>query len=236
MPNPHLVTAILITYNRPDLLKESVGALLRQTYDNLEVILINNGGTGETSEYLNQVAASDARVRLMHYEENQWSLDEPQKYIRVCLNDALWQATGDYVWFNADDDFIADDYLEKMVALFKGNPECTTSAGIPVSVDIDGNLFGSGPRTTNFRPRYMPGHELVLRVLRGDKKVFSSPGYMFTVRRDALLQAGGYHPAIVAPGADEPTGSPGGLLTYDTFVYHYHVHAGLGQPEAGTKA
>ena len=41
-------TAIMCTYNRPALLMEAVGALRRQTYENLEIILINNGGTPET--------------------------------------------------------------------------------------------------------------------------------------------------------------------------------------------
>jgi len=227
VPKPHLVTAILITYNRPALLKESVGALLSQTYKNLEIILINNGGTGETVEYLNEVAAADARVRLMHYQENQWSLDDPHKYIRVCLNEALREATGDYIWFNADDDFIADDYLEKMVALFRGNPECTTAAGIQVVIDIDGNLTEPGPRTTNFRPRYMPGHELALRTLRGDRKVFGSRGSTFTIKRDVLVQAGGYHVSLLE--AERYGIVPFGVTGFDeTTVFYSRQHAGQG--------
>jgi len=225
MPNQHLVTTILITYDRPHLLKESVAALLRQTHTNLEIILINNGGTGETAEYLNEVAAADSRVKLMHYEENQWSPDDHQKYIRICLNEALQEATGDYVWFNADDDFIADDYLEKMVSLFEGNPECTTAAGIPVGIDIDGNRYEPGPRTTNFRPRYMPGHEMVLRSLRGEKEIFGSPGYNFTVKRDVLIQAGGYHPSI--ENGERYGIVPFGVTGFDeTAIFYFRRHAG----------
>lgn len=219
MRNPHLVTAILITYNRPLLLKESVEALQRQTHANLEIILINNGGTEKTTEYLNQVAESDLRVKLMRYQENQWSLDDHQKYIRICLNDALQKSTGDYVWFNADDDFIADDYLEKMVALFEGNPECTTAAGIPVSVDIDGKVIDRRPRTTNIRPRYMPGHEMILRSMRGDRSIFSSPGYNFTVRRDVIVDSGGYHPSI--ENGERYGIVPFGVTGFDETAYFY---------------
>ena len=66
---------------------------------------------------------------------NQFSLDDPSLYITVTWNAALKEATGDYVWIQEDDDFLADDYAEKMVALFEENPECTTAAGLPVSVE-----------------------------------------------------------------------------------------------------
>lgn len=220
-----LVTVILITYNRPALLKESVNALLQQTYTDLEIILINNGAGEKTTEYLEEVKRSDERVSLMRYEENQWSKDDPQKYIRICLNEALGQATGDYVWFNTDDDYIAPDYLEKMVALFQGNPECTTAAGIPVGINIDGSPFESGPRTDNFRPRYMAGHEMILRFLRGDKRIFGAPGYNFTVRRDALRQAGGYHPAI--EDGERYGIVPFGVTGFDeTAIFYWRRHSG----------
>ena len=64
-------TVIIDTYFRPALLKEAVAALFRQTYDNLEIILVNNGATPETVEYLHEVAALDKRGKLVHFEENQ---------------------------------------------------------------------------------------------------------------------------------------------------------------------
>jgi glycosyltransferase involved in cell wall biosynthesis len=183
------------TYNRPALLKEAVDALFRQTYDNLEIILVNNGATPETIEYLNEVSLIDKRVKIVHFKENQYSPDDPLKMIDTCLNSALKIATGDYVWYQADDDLIADDYIEKMVALFKENSECITTAGIPVSIDIQGNIIDTGPRTSNYRPRYMPGHMLALDHLR-EGKMFSAPGSIFTIKRDVLIRAGGFHRAI----------------------------------------
>jgi hypothetical protein len=83
-----------------------------------------------------------------------------------------------------------------MVALFQGNPECTTAAGLPVSIDIDGKVNESHLRDRNMRPKYTPGRTLALDYLSGSGKMFSSPGTIFTIKRDVLLKAGGYHRSI----------------------------------------
>jgi len=183
------------TYNRPALLKEAVSALFRQTYDNLEIILVNNGATPETVEYLYEVAALDKRVKLVHFKENQYSPDDPLKMCDVCPNAALREARGDYIWYQADDDWIADDYADKMVRLFVENPECITAAGLPVPVEVHGDVLDNGPRKSNLRPRYMPGHELALDHLRGGR-MYGAPGTIFTFRREALIKAGGFHRAM----------------------------------------
>ena len=190
-----MFTAIIYTYFRPALLREAVGALRGQTYENLEIILVNDGGTPETREYLDEVAALDNRVKLVHFEENQWDPDDPYRDSVICLNAGLQAATGDYVWYQMDDDILADDYVEKMVSLFTGNPECTTAAGITSSIGLDGQILDTRPRTTNFRSRYMPGHILSLDFARGGRTIFAAPGYIFTIKRDALVNAGGY-PAV----------------------------------------
>lgn len=194
--NSPVFTAIMCTYNRPVLMKEAVAALCGQTYRNMEIILINNGGTPETVEHLNQVAAGDSRVKLVNFEENVYSHDDPAKYVDVCFNTALDIATGDYVWCQSDDDFLATDYAERMVALFQDNLECTSAAGLPVSVDVNSNLNDNGPRTTNFRPRYMPGHLLAMDYVRGHSTMFGAPGYVFTVKREELIKAGGFRQPI----------------------------------------
>ena len=66
MDQKPLFTVILETYYRPKLLKQAVDAIRRQTYDNLEIILINNGATSETIEYLYATENSDERVILSH--------------------------------------------------------------------------------------------------------------------------------------------------------------------------
>lgn len=110
MPRKPIFTIIMPTYYRLGLLKEAVNALVRQTYEHLELILISNGATSEIIDYLHDVQSQDNRVKLIFFEENQYSESDPLKYIDVCLNAGLREATGDYVFYQSDDDMIADDY------------------------------------------------------------------------------------------------------------------------------
>lgn len=218
-------TAIIDTFNRPGLLKEAVGALRRQTYPKLEIILVANGSTLETLAYLDAVSHEDPRIKLVRFRENQYGADDPLKMLDTCLNAALEAATGDFVWYQADDDMVADDYAEKMVRLFEDNPECVTAAGLPVAMDWAGRRVDSGPRRSNRRPRYMPGLELAQRVLRGDKTVFAAPGTIFTIRREALVKAGGFHRALELSHLYGIV--PFGVSAFDeTAVFYWRRHEG----------
>src|SRR2546428_10463780 len=126
------------TYFRPHLLKVAVDAVRRQTYENIELILVNNGGTAETVDYLHELETQDKRVKLVHFKENQYKPFEPGLIIQVCYNAGLSAATGDYVFHQSDDDVIADDYVEKMVALFGGNRARTNAAGLARRIHPDG--------------------------------------------------------------------------------------------------
>ena len=88
------------------------------------------------------------------------------------------------------------DYIERMVKLFKENTECTSAAGLTVSIDSQGNIAQEElyERSTNLRPRYMPGHEMVLDYLNPKGgKMFSAPGTIFSFRKDTLVKCGGLH-------------------------------------------
>ena len=195
MSTDGMFTAIVCAYQRLNMLQEAVNAIREQSYGNLEIILINHGAIPIVREYLHEVETEDKRVKLLHFEKNVATVDDPAAYLDVCLNPALDMATGDYIWVQSDDDFMDSEYVEKMIALFVGNPDCITAAGIPVSVDINGDLLNKGPRTNNFRARYMPGHLLALDHLRGGN-MFGAPGGIWTIRRDILARVGGFHRAL----------------------------------------
>ena len=194
--NAPVFTAIVCTYNRPTLFKEAVAALRRQTYENLEIILINKGATPDTIKNLQEVEAADKRVKLVHFKDNVLSADDPAKYVGIYFNASLNIATGDYIWAQSDDDFMADDYTEKMMALFQENPECTTAAGLPVSIDIDGRINGTQYEHCNIRPRYTEGQKLAIDHIMGTQTMYTAPGTIFTIKRDVLIQTGGFHRAM----------------------------------------
>ncbi|MCL0044990.1 glycosyltransferase [Nitrospinaceae bacterium] len=189
-------TVVLHTYNRPAFLRQSASAVLEQTYDNLEIILINNGATVETRELLHELESKDKRIRLLHFKENQYSPSDPHKIVSVCYNSALEMSTGNYIWLQDDDDILAMDYIEKMVTLFQGNTDCSSASGLVLSIDAKGDIIGcTNYRASNYRPRYMPGHILALDVLKGSSVMYGYPGPIFSFKRDTLLKYGGCHKA-----------------------------------------
>ncbi len=195
-----LFTIITVTHSRFDFLRQALKEIMGQTYKNLEIIVVNSGATQEIIDYLIDTKVSDDRIKIVHFKENQYSDDDPLAVARVCFNAALEIATGNYVFYQSDDDLIANDYVEKMVKLFKDDPDCTSAAGFVKCMDGTGRLLDEGPRATDYRPRYMPGHLLALNKLcegeYGNDVLFNAPGTIFTFKREDLVKAGGYHMAV----------------------------------------
>ncbi len=186
-----LVSIIITTYYRPAMLREAVSAFRAQTYDNIEIVIVNNGATPETVSYLLELEKEEQRVKLVHFETNQFSWEDIGVSIRVAYNAGLRAAKGELVSHQDDDDWVASDYIERMVRLFEENSECTTAIGRCVSALPDGTFSPNPPAK---RPRYMPGHELALDNAAGSKKFRqTNPGYCFVMKRDLLELNGGFH-------------------------------------------
>ena len=116
-----LVSVIIDTFYRPKMLDNAVSHILQQTYANIELIIVNNGATKETIEYIETVRKSDSRIKVVNFEENQFSWDDPQKLIRICLNAGLDVCVGDLVFYQSDDDWVEYDFIERMAKLFVNN-------------------------------------------------------------------------------------------------------------------
>ncbi len=193
-----LFSIITMAYCRLTFLKEALGAMFRQTYLHIEIIIVNDGAIPEVYDYITGLEKKDNRVKIVHFKENQYREDDPGHMNRVCLNAGLKAATGEFVWYQSDDDLIADDYVEKMVALFESNPDCTSAAGYVKDMDSSGRFLPEGPRTTNYRPRYMPGHLLALSTLSVNSPgiMYRAPGSIFAFKREEFIRMGGYHPFV----------------------------------------
>jgi len=222
-----MFSVIVVTFNRLELLKQALSALRRQTYSNIEIIVVNNGSTDGTTEHLVQAEEEDPRIKIVRFMENQHTIEDPNMPMAVCTTAGLEMATGDYVWYQNDDDMAADDYLEKMIALFTQNPDCTSAAGLPISVDFDGNVLGKGPRSSNYRPKYMPGNFLALNVARGAGVMFNSPGAIFAFKRESFIKSGGFHRDIEASQLYGMV--PFGVTGFDeTAEFYWRRHPGQG--------
>lgn len=101
------VSVVIPTYNRADLLEEALSSVLQQTYQDFEVIIVDDGSTDDTRE---RVAAlqSDPRMRYV-YQENHG--------LAGARNTGIRASRGDYIALLDDDDIWLPDKLEKQMSL-----------------------------------------------------------------------------------------------------------------------
>lgn len=195
-------TVFTVVYYGLYLFKQAIHSVIDQTYDNLQIIIINNGASEVITNYVNDLVAKDKRVTTIRYQENVFSYKDHELCNYVTWNDALKHAKGDFIRHIQYDDLMAPDFVERMVRLFEENTDCTTAKGRSVSMDIDGivNEKELNNRKTNFRPRYMPGYLLALATLEKYRYtkglMHADPGQLFTIKCDVLRKYGGYHRSL----------------------------------------
>lgn len=99
-------------YNAARFLRPTLESILSQTLVDIEVICVNDGSTDTSSQLLQELAAQDARVRVLH-QENQGAAP--------ARNRGLAEARGRYVIFLDADDLYLPQMLERMVARAEKN-------------------------------------------------------------------------------------------------------------------
>lgn len=100
-----LISVIIPVYNVEKYLKECINSVLEQTYQKLEVILVDDGSTDSSSNICDEYALLDERIKVIH------KINEGLSSAR---NAGLDIATGKYIGFVDSDDTISLDMYEKM--------------------------------------------------------------------------------------------------------------------------
>ncbi len=109
-----LVSVIIPVYNVLSFLREALDSVISQTYQNLEILLVDDGSTDGSGEVCDEYKA-DSRVRVIHQEN---------RGISGARNTGLDQMTGEYVAFlDPDDAFHTDMIGTMMEALLKHKAE-----------------------------------------------------------------------------------------------------------------
>ena len=126
--NP-LVSIVLASYNMGHYLPESVRTVLAQTYENIEVIIIDDGSTDDTEEQIKPLLV-DSRLRYIK-QENQ---GQPK-----AKNNGIKASKGEYIAFCDGDDLWAPNKLEIQLPLFKDDPEVGVVYSEVSYIDDKGN-------------------------------------------------------------------------------------------------
>lgn len=98
------ISVIIPCYNQAEFLKESCNSIIAQTYENWEVIIINDGSNDITEKVSLEFTAKDKRFKYVYQENGGLS---------SARNKGLGLATGEYIQLLDSDDIVAPDKFEK---------------------------------------------------------------------------------------------------------------------------
>lgn len=105
-----LISVIVPIYNMEQYLKRCVESILKQTYKNLEIILVDDGSTDSSPKMCDEYTKVDERIKVYHKENG--GLSDAKNF-------GLKKATGEYVGFVDSDDWIEEEMYETMYSELK---------------------------------------------------------------------------------------------------------------------
>ncbi|WP_019154269.1 glycosyltransferase family 2 protein [Robertmurraya massiliosenegalensis] len=111
--NSPVATVFIPIYNCESYIKETLDSIINQTYNNLEILLINDGSTDNSIDIINQY--DDPRIRLLHNPKNMG--------IPYTRNVGLKEAKGKYLINMDSDDIAFPERVEKQVSFFESHPD-----------------------------------------------------------------------------------------------------------------
>lgn len=98
-----LISVIVPAYNIENYIERSLKSICKQTYENLEIIVVNDGSIDRTGEIIDRMAELDGRIFPIH---------KKNAGVSAARNTGLDKATGDYIGFVDGDDIIDEDMYE----------------------------------------------------------------------------------------------------------------------------
>ena len=128
------VSVCIPTYNRKDYLKETIDSILAQTYQDYEIVIVDDGSTDGTEEMVKKL---DFPVTY-YWQKNAGDAAARNKLIEL--------AKGDYISFIDSDDLLMPDAIERMVRVMETEAEEVIVYGSYYRIDETGNIYGKCKR------------------------------------------------------------------------------------------
>ncbi|MBI5779213.1 MAG: glycosyltransferase [Planctomycetes bacterium] len=191
------VSIIIPVYNHQDFIASCIKSVLAQTYNDWEIITINDGSTDDTAKIIK--GFSDQRIRYIYQEHiGVYRLGET-------YNKALSLAKGEFIAILEGDDYWPEYKLERQIPLFD-NPRVILSYGDCFTVNEKGRIT----------KKYRPGLAVPDKNIRENRPVgmslkaflqheLFSCAVTVCLRKNALLKIGGFISSPYIPAVDSPT-------------------------------
>ena len=187
--NTPLISLVIPTYNRATFIAKTVHSLLSQTYQNFEIIIVDDGSTDNTEEIVNSISDS----RLSFYKKKNEERAAARNY-------GTKIAKGEYVNFFDSDDLAYQSHLETAVSFIgKNNFPEVFHLGYDIK-DIDGNILRTPQNIHNINKQIARGNLLscngvfirkdiaLANPFNQDRALSASEDYVLWIRLAAQFQ------------------------------------------------
>ena len=102
------ISVIVPVYNVEAYLERCVESILKQTYTNFELLLINDGSTDQSGDLCDQLASKNENIKVFHIKN---------AGVSNARNVGIQHSRGEWITFIDSDDFITPDYLETLISV-----------------------------------------------------------------------------------------------------------------------
>lgn len=128
-----LVSVVIATHNRCNLLKRALDSVVNQTYKNLEIIIGDNHSTDGTEKLCREYAAKDSRIKYFRHKRNM-GMPANANFVTQQITGEYWTGIGDDDWFDLD-------FIEKLIKILIENPDCSCIAPVTKLYDENEDLI-----------------------------------------------------------------------------------------------
>lgn len=217
------LSVLLPAFNAERHLPEALSSVLAQTHSDFELLILNDGSTDRTLEIAELFRARDSRIRVISHGN---------MGMGAALNQALRFAKSDWIVRLDSDDVMQPQRLERQIAFVGEYPEICVAGSLVYYIGEQGQVLGAA--TSDLAtPR-----DFARYVSDGKAIALHHPSVM--MRRDAVVEAGGYRPEFW-PADDfdlwARIAERGGLiLVQQEYLVNYRIHGASISIAAAAKA
>lgn len=133
MTNTPLITVIIPTYRRPDLLKRAIQSVLDQSYPHFKICIYDNASGDETSRVVETLMKKDSRI-FYHCHETNIGLVKNFQY-------GIQRVDTPYFCMPSDDDLLLPWFFEYALSFLEKHPDAAFFAGSSVIMNEKGNIL-----------------------------------------------------------------------------------------------
>lgn len=101
-----LVSVVIPVFNGEQYINICLDSLIKQTYKNIELIIVNDGSTDGTNNIIKDYKRKYNFIKI---------IDQPNQGVSVARNNGIMHATGEYITFVDSDDYVEVDYVKHLV-------------------------------------------------------------------------------------------------------------------------